>query len=133
MRFYWLKDQTAQGQFDIFWDPGKHNLTDYPTKHHSGAYGALHFIQTGAVWYANDGDDTADEAEDNTGSDSSIGDANYQLIVPGQVQNNAQTNWGLDLSVLQNEATDCNITMINITEAFIQFHRVSCLELFPKP
>ena len=36
--FYWLKDRTIQGQFDIFWEPGKHNLADYPTKHHSGAH-----------------------------------------------------------------------------------------------
>ena len=38
MWFYWLKDQTAQGQSGRFWEPGKHNLADYPTKHHSGAH-----------------------------------------------------------------------------------------------
>ena len=38
MQFYWLKDHTTQGQFNIFWEPGKHNLADYPTKHHSGAH-----------------------------------------------------------------------------------------------
>eukprot|EP00536_Pseudo-nitzschia_multiseries_P005706 jgi/Psemu1/191192/e_gw1.110.12.1 len=25
MRFYWLKDRAEQGQFNIFWEPGKHN------------------------------------------------------------------------------------------------------------
>lgn len=29
MRFYWLKDRQDQGQFDIQWVPGKHNLADY--------------------------------------------------------------------------------------------------------
>ena len=38
MRFYWLKDRAAQGQFDIYWEPGTHNLADYPTKHHSGIH-----------------------------------------------------------------------------------------------
>ena len=40
MRFYWLKDRTEQGQFDIYWEPGKHNLVDYPTKHHTGTHHA---------------------------------------------------------------------------------------------
>ena len=35
MRFYWLRDRVKQNQFHIFWDPGRHNLADYPTKHHS--------------------------------------------------------------------------------------------------
>ena len=34
MRFYWLKDRSAQGQFNIYWDSGKRNLGDYQTKHH---------------------------------------------------------------------------------------------------
>lgn len=38
MRFYWLKDRAEQGQFNIFWEPGKHNLADYPTKHHLGSH-----------------------------------------------------------------------------------------------
>ena len=37
-RFYWLKDCTTQGKFKSFWELGKHNLADYPTKYHSGAY-----------------------------------------------------------------------------------------------
>jgi hypothetical protein len=38
MRFYWLKDQYEQKQFDFVWGPGKENLADYPTKHHSGKH-----------------------------------------------------------------------------------------------
>ena len=38
MQLYWLKDRATQGQFEIFWEPGKHNLTDYSTKHHFGAH-----------------------------------------------------------------------------------------------
>jgi hypothetical protein len=35
MRFHWLCDREAQGQFCIHWRPGKMNLADYFTKHHS--------------------------------------------------------------------------------------------------
>jgi hypothetical protein len=38
MRFYWLKDQQEQGQFDICWEPGKTNLADYTTKHHPSSH-----------------------------------------------------------------------------------------------
>ena len=34
MRFYWLQDRCEQGQFKIYWAPGKQNLADYHTKHH---------------------------------------------------------------------------------------------------
>ena len=34
MRFYWLKDRSAQGQFNIFWGSGKSSMGDYYTKHH---------------------------------------------------------------------------------------------------
>jgi hypothetical protein len=34
MRFEWLLDRAQQGQFCIFWRPGKTNLADYFTKHH---------------------------------------------------------------------------------------------------
>ena len=37
MRFHWLQDREAQGQFRIYWRPGKNNLADYFTKHHSPA------------------------------------------------------------------------------------------------
>ncbi len=33
MRFHSLRDREAQGQFKIYWQPGKTNLVDYFTKH----------------------------------------------------------------------------------------------------
>ena len=33
-----LRDREAQGQFRIYWRPGKTNLADYFTKHHSPAH-----------------------------------------------------------------------------------------------
>ena len=38
MRFYWLVNRVKQGHFEIYWEPGKNNLADYPTKHHSPAH-----------------------------------------------------------------------------------------------
>ena len=38
MRFYWLVDRAAQGQFRIYWDRGNTNLSDYFTKHHPGLH-----------------------------------------------------------------------------------------------
>jgi hypothetical protein len=38
MRFHWLRDCEAQGQFRIHWRPGKTNLADYFTKHHPSAH-----------------------------------------------------------------------------------------------
>jgi hypothetical protein len=35
MRFYWIRDRVKQGHFIVFWAPGKTNLADYFTKHHS--------------------------------------------------------------------------------------------------
>ena len=37
MRLYWLKDCQEQGQFDITWKPGRHNLADYHTNHHAAS------------------------------------------------------------------------------------------------
>ena len=34
MRFYWIRDRVRQGQFQVFWQPGKQNRGDYYTKHH---------------------------------------------------------------------------------------------------
>jgi hypothetical protein len=34
MRFYWVRDRFNQGQFHIYWGPGKLNLADYYSKHH---------------------------------------------------------------------------------------------------
>ena len=33
MRFYWIRDHVRQGQFHIYWHPGKLNKADYFTKH----------------------------------------------------------------------------------------------------
>lgn len=38
MRFYWLRDRAAQGQFRIYWAPGAYNLADYFSKHHPPAH-----------------------------------------------------------------------------------------------
>jgi Reverse transcriptase (RNA-dependent DNA polymerase) len=38
MRFYWIKDRVAQGQFTIYWKRGVDNLADYFTKHHPPAH-----------------------------------------------------------------------------------------------
>jgi hypothetical protein len=38
MRFYWVRDRKQQGHFDIIWHPGKTNLADYYSKHHSAAH-----------------------------------------------------------------------------------------------
>ena len=39
MRFHWLRDRSVnQKQFRIYWRPGKTNLADYFTKHHSPAH-----------------------------------------------------------------------------------------------
>ena len=34
MRFYWLCDRCRQKQFHFHWKQGKHNLAEYPPKHH---------------------------------------------------------------------------------------------------
>jgi hypothetical protein len=34
MRFNWIKDRTAQGQFEIIWDKGCNNVADFVTKAH---------------------------------------------------------------------------------------------------
>jgi hypothetical protein len=38
MQFHWLRNQEAQGQFKIYWQPGGTNLGDYFTKHHPPAH-----------------------------------------------------------------------------------------------
>jgi hypothetical protein len=35
MKYYWLQDTVGQKQYDAYWRPGKDNLGDYHTKHHS--------------------------------------------------------------------------------------------------
>ena len=34
MRFYWVRDRVRQGQFNLYWEPGRSNHGDYWTKHH---------------------------------------------------------------------------------------------------
>ena len=38
MRFYWIRDRVEQNQFKVQWRPGKNNLADYHTKHHTGQH-----------------------------------------------------------------------------------------------
>ena len=38
MRYYWFRDRMNQLQFNIFWESGKMNHTDYYTKHHPTIY-----------------------------------------------------------------------------------------------
>ena len=38
MRFYWLQDRVEQGQFRVYWSPGKYNLADYFSKLHSPSH-----------------------------------------------------------------------------------------------
>ena len=38
MRFYWLRDREKQGQFNLYWNQGANNLSDYFTKHHPASH-----------------------------------------------------------------------------------------------
>ena len=38
MRFHWLRDRDAQGQYRFYWRPGTQNLADYFTKHHPASH-----------------------------------------------------------------------------------------------
>jgi hypothetical protein len=38
MRYHWLTDRVRQQQFDVYWSPGRENLRDYQTKHHSAQH-----------------------------------------------------------------------------------------------
>jgi hypothetical protein len=38
MRYHWLTDRVRKKQFDVYWRPGKDNLGDYHTKHHSAQH-----------------------------------------------------------------------------------------------
>jgi hypothetical protein len=38
MRYHWLTDRVCQKQFDVYWRPGRENLGDYYTKHHSAQH-----------------------------------------------------------------------------------------------
>jgi hypothetical protein len=38
MRYHWLTDRVRQKQFNVYWRPGKNNLGDYHTIHHSAQH-----------------------------------------------------------------------------------------------
>jgi hypothetical protein len=38
MGYHWLTDRVHQTQFDVYWRPGRENLADYHTKHHSAQH-----------------------------------------------------------------------------------------------
>jgi hypothetical protein len=38
MRYHWLTDRVRQKQVDVYWRPGRENLGDYHTKHHSAQH-----------------------------------------------------------------------------------------------
>jgi hypothetical protein len=38
MRYHWLTNRVRQKQFDVYWRPGRENLVDYHTKHHSAQH-----------------------------------------------------------------------------------------------
>jgi hypothetical protein len=38
MRYHWLTDRVRQTHFDVYWRPGRENLADYHTKHHSAQH-----------------------------------------------------------------------------------------------
>jgi hypothetical protein len=38
MRYHWLTDRVRQKKIDVYWRPGRENLADYHTKHHSAQH-----------------------------------------------------------------------------------------------
>jgi hypothetical protein len=38
MRYHWLTDTVRQKQFDVYWRPGRANIGDYHTTHHSAQH-----------------------------------------------------------------------------------------------
>jgi hypothetical protein len=38
MRYHWLTDRVRQKQFDVYWRPGRENIGEYHTKHHSAQH-----------------------------------------------------------------------------------------------
>jgi hypothetical protein len=38
MRYHWLTNRVRQKQFDVYWRPGRENLDDYHTTHHSAQH-----------------------------------------------------------------------------------------------
>jgi hypothetical protein len=38
MRYHWLTDRVRQKQFDVYWRPGRENLSNCHIKHHSAQH-----------------------------------------------------------------------------------------------
>ena len=39
MRYYWIRDREAQGQFKVIWEPGETvKVADYHSKHHPASH-----------------------------------------------------------------------------------------------
>jgi hypothetical protein len=38
MRYHWLTYRVRKKQFDVYWRPGRENIGDYHTKHHSAQH-----------------------------------------------------------------------------------------------
>jgi hypothetical protein len=38
IRYHWITDRVLQTQFDVYWRPGRENLGDYHTHHHSAQH-----------------------------------------------------------------------------------------------
>ena len=38
MRYFWICDRIKQNQFKVYWQPGKTNLADSPSKHYPPAH-----------------------------------------------------------------------------------------------
>ena len=49
MRFFWARNRIRQGQFFIYWRPGKNNRADYFTKHHA----PLHHKKMRSIYLVN--------------------------------------------------------------------------------
>jgi hypothetical protein len=49
MRYHWITDRVRQKQFDVYGRPGRENLGDYHTKHHSAQHhkeGVLNYARS---------------------------------------------------------------------------------------
>ena len=83
MRFFWLRDRERQGQFLVYWKPGKKNKSDYFSKHHPVAHhrnvrpnyiydpaNPKPYYDPSANYYASLSDDDDTEPETDVDSDS---------------------------------------------------------------
>jgi hypothetical protein len=50
MRFWWLRCQASQDQFQYYWDAGSKNWADYNTKHHPDTYHESHRSTHAGIW-----------------------------------------------------------------------------------